>query len=34
MPQEVIDAFERQENRNLPIVDNLQEINLGSKTSP
>ncbi len=34
MPKEVIKAFERQENRNLPSVDDLQEINLGSKTMP
>ncbi len=34
MPQEIIDAFERQENRTLPLVDNLQEINLGSEDFP
>lgn len=34
MPKKVIDTFEHQENRNLPIVDDLQEINLGSKVVP
>ena len=34
MPQEIIDAFKRQENRTLPLVNDLQEINLGSEISP
>lgn len=34
MLQEVIDAFESEANRNLAVVDDLQEINIGSKTSP
>lgn len=34
MRQELLDAFERQENRTLPLIDNLQEINLGSEAFP
>ena len=34
MPQELLDAFECQENRTLPLADNLQEINLGSEAFP
>lgn len=34
MPQELLDAFERQGNRTLPLVDNLQEINLRFEASP
>lgn len=30
----MIDAFERQENQNLPLVDDLREINLGSEVMP
>lgn len=34
MPKEVIQAFERQENQNLPLVDDPKIVNLRSKTMP
>lgn len=34
MPKEVIKVFEFQENRNLPSVDDLEKVNLGSEAMP